>query len=364
MLNITKIKLGNLLDFVQSEQYLSFNEKPISLLRAESYIKNPNANLEDFVLYMAFINNELIGYRTILTDVFYNGNIKQKFGWLSGNWVHPKHRRKNISTILFKAVLKDWNNQLIYSNYAEESKALYDKTNTFSELKTLKGVRYYRRYSLAELLPPKNKIFLFIKPFLHLSDWFLNLFSDLKLAKNEVISDYKIHKIKSWNSEIQVFLSNFKEKELFRRDLKTLQWIINYPWIKTDKDTKTLSEKYQFSSYADVFENNFYVIKNNSNKIITIINISVRNKQLKIPYFYSTKEGIKPSIDLILNTCNKYKINYLTIYDEVLNNVLKNQVFLKQKPFIQKYFITKELKKRLPNLNTHIQTGDGDSVFT
>ena len=159
MIKIIKIKLKNLLEFVESTTYQKFRNKPISILRVQSYINNTQANKEDVVLYMAFIDNELVGYRTILSDVFYDKNTKQKFGWLSGNWVHPKYRRKNISTKLFNEVIKDWDSRLMYSNYAEESKAVYDKTETFTTLKSLHGIRYYRRVCLADILPSKHVFF-------------------------------------------------------------------------------------------------------------------------------------------------------------------------------------------------------------
>ena len=363
MVKITKIKLHSLLDFIQSEQYLSFTDKPISLIRAKSYVENPNANKEDVVLYMAFFNKQLVGYRTILSDVFYSKNSKQKFGWLSGNWVHPKHRRKNISTILLNEVLKDWNKQLMYSNYAEASKAVYDKINLFAELTNLNGVRYYRRWSLADLLPPKNRFFKYLKPLLSLTDWIFNL--KFKPNYTQLIHQNNIQIIKHWDKEIQLFLSPFKKVELFKRNIETYQWIKNNPWIKTEEETKQESKKYYFSSYAKIFKSDFYVIKNSTNKIIAVLNISIKNKQLKIPYFYSLEEGVSLSKDFIVTLCSKYGINYVTIYDEMLNKIFIKEAFIKKKPFSQKYFITKDIAKNYPDLNTFsIQTGDGDSVFT
>ncbi len=362
MIQITKIKLENLLAFVNSKQYTSFSNKPISILRVNSYINNPNANKDDIVLYMAFSKGKLVGYRTILSDVFYNQNQSTNFGWLSGNWVDSKYRRKNISTTLFNEVLSDWNNKLMFSNYAEASKALYDKTSVFKELKTINGIRYYRRFCLSDILPVKHAFFNTIKPILKINDFLLNLFFDFRFTKNN--SQIDVIKLTDWNHETYQFLSKFKENELFKRDSKTYQWIQNFPWIKTDLTTKKQAQQYHFSSFATVFINNFYTIKNEG-QVVAIINISIKNQQLKVPYFYSFSEGIKPAKNLISTLCKEHQINILTIYNNELNTLFNKTYFIKRKSFTQKYFITDYLMSNYKNLKAkNIQTGDGDSVFT
>lgn len=154
MISIQKISLEKLGDFIHSTDFKKLRNKPISKIRAVSYINNPRANKNDIVLYMVFNLDELIAYRTIFSDYFTNeDNNKVFFGWLSGNWVHTKHRRKGLSTLLFNEVLKDWNHKLMYTNYAEASKLVYDKTQKFNLLLDLKGARYYTRFCLGDILP-------------------------------------------------------------------------------------------------------------------------------------------------------------------------------------------------------------------
>ena len=108
---------------------------------------------------MAFYENELVAYRTILSDAFFIEKKKVSFGWLSGNWVHAKYRRKGFSTLLFNEALKDWGSKLMYTNYAVASKLVYDKTNQFNLLYDLKGTKYFTRFCLADILPLKKKVF-------------------------------------------------------------------------------------------------------------------------------------------------------------------------------------------------------------
>ncbi len=365
MITITKISLNNLLAFSQSELYHSFENKPISPARVASYINNPNAHEDDTVLYMAFIADELVGYRTVFADVFFYKKKKEKFAWLSGNWTHPKYRRKNISTLLFKEVGKDWKNKLLYSNYAEASKLLYDKTKEFTTLKTLKGKRYYCRFYFTEVLPPKHYIFKKTAFLLRLIDGVLNLLLSTKRYKNSLLKNYAIQKITDWNKEeINNFFSSFKKDELFKRTPETYDWILSFPWIKTDLQTKEFSKNYYFSAFASKYENTFYCIKKND-EIVAVINISIRDGQLKVPYFYGFPDGILPSVQLIIEKHEAHTINYFTIYNEALNSELSKHRFLYQKDFRQSFFITADLLNKHPEIrDKNINSGDGDSVFT
>ena len=54
---------------------------------------------------------------------------------------------------------KDWKGKLMYTNYAEESKAAYDKTGKFELLKSIEGYRHYLRFSFKDLLVPESVFF-------------------------------------------------------------------------------------------------------------------------------------------------------------------------------------------------------------
>jgi hypothetical protein len=370
MVEIQKIKLKNLKEFVRSESFKSFTDKPISLSRVASYLENPNANKEDYVLYMAFVNQKMIAYRSILTDTFRYNKNKVTFGWLSGNWVTKNYRRKGISSELFQVILNDWNGKLMYTNYAEASKALYDKSEQFEVLKTLKGYRFYRRMCMAHILPNKSSFYKTIKPLLSLFDWLTNLFLDLRLHKKQDINHqkYSVSKIENWSDEIIKFLKPYKSKELFQRDSNTYKWIQKQPWIHTNNDTKAQSKNYHFSSYAKYYDSNFYQISDSKTQhIIAVINISIRDQHLKIPYLYFDKLHVDIIADFVFQQCEKYQINYVTSYNSDLNTCLLKgkQPFLKYKKFEQNYFATKPIFEAFPEIrNLEVQTGDGDGVFT
>jgi len=369
MITIQKIKLNELEEFVNSRKYLMLIDKPISLLRMKSYINNPNGNEDDIVLFMAFFNSDLVGYKTVFSDTFSYNYCKIKFGWLSGTWTHENYRRKGVSSLLLNEVFNDWKGKLMFTNYAEESKAVYDKTEKFTLIKSLEGYRHYIRFSLKELLPPKSDYFKKSIKALDLIDISLNSIFDLrfkffKLKRNSL---FEIEKLQKWDNEVLSFLDIFKRKELFQRNQEVYDWVKNHPWIKTDIETKEMSQQYYFSNYSGMFSSNWYKIYDNTQNIVGVVLITINNKHLKLPYIYTISEALPCLQNLVINLCIEWNISYLTIYDLELNKLILQQKFFKitRKLFKQNYFVSKKLLFESPNItNFEIQSGDGDVVFT
>lgn len=369
-MEIQKIKINELKEFVNSKKYLELENKPISLSRVGSYLSNPYVRENDIILYMMFENGLLVGYKTLLIDKFIIENENHRFVWLSGTWTHSNYRRKGISLLLFNKVYDDWCGKLMYTNYAEESKAVYDKSTKFNLHTSLNGYRHYIRFCFYELLPPKNNLFKKGKWFLSLLDKTLNIFFDLRfhLINATINQKQTVVKTEFLDDEMKIFLEQFKEDELFSRKAKDFEWIKNYPWIKTDTATKKLSMSYYFSSYADRYDSSWYKLYNLETKnLVGVVMITFKDGHLKMPYCYLKEDCADLLQDTIKQLCKEYKINYLTIYDDGLNNVLLKKKFfrIKSKKFMQNIFVTQKLLNQYPEIKMkNIQTGDGDVVFT
>ena len=368
MISIKKIRLYELEEFVSSDFFKDLKIKPISIIRASSYLENPRANKNDIVLYMAFLENELVAYRTILSDIFFIDDKPISFGWLSGNWVALKHRRKGFSTLLFREVLKDWKGKLMYTNYAEASKLLYDKTEQFSLLHRVEGVKYYTRFCLADILPKKKKIFKKTKILWIFLDRFLNLFTDLRSIFKYSLKEnsFYLKTNEPWNDTLLELANNFTNKNLFQRSKKEFNWIQKHPWILSGKKNKEDAKSYHFSSYAKEFNSNAYTIYNTKNCLIGYFLLTVRDGHMKIPYAFFDEENSEEITNFIINKCNKEKVKTIVVYNKKIEVELNNRLsFITKKEFIQKYFMTKELKKFIKTEQEIVfQTGDGDVVFT
>jgi GNAT superfamily N-acetyltransferase len=368
MISIQKIALEELEEFYNSKDFIKLKNKPISSARVQSYMHNPRANKKDIVLYLAFLKKELVGYRSIWGDTFYTGAQKVSFGWLSGSWVHPEYRRKGISTVLFKQVLIDWKDKLMFTNYAENSKLLYDKTDEFSFLAGLEGKRFYIRFCLADILPKKKNIFKIFKIVWMLLDWVFNLFLDAMLTfkASQYENSVHVNVNEPWNTAHIEFTDSFVHKNLFQRGGIEFNWVQKYPWVLIDEEAKAESKSYYFSCFSKQFESNRYSMYSKENILIGFLLINIRDGHMKIPYAYFYEENSKEVAALIANKCLKNKLKTVIIYNETLNKEIQNQLsFLAKKQFTQKYFMTNDLKKHFKSSpEVAIQSGDGDVVFT
>lgn len=367
MYNIKKIQLKELLDFSKSEQFLRLQNKPISSLRISSYLNNPLAKQDDLVLYMAFDDEKLVGYRTIWRDRFFLSKKANSFGWLSGSWVHPKYRRKGISTKLFEEVYKDWEGNLMFTNYAINAKLLFDKTRQFSNIKSLQGTRYYSRFCLSEILERKHKIFSYLKFIFLFFDIIFNYLVDLNFLffKKKVLKS-EVRKDEVLNPEIDSFLKDFKEKEFFKRDKNTYEWIKNFPWINKGKDLKKESQQYYFSLFAKDFQSNYYTFYNSKKELVAFVWLSLRDGHLKIPYVYFKKNSIDDIVNFILAIIKEEKIKTILVYQKEIEEVLNSKrFFITKKTFYQNFFATINLELNSNNIEKmKIQSGNGDVIFT
>ncbi len=370
MLTIKKFTISELIEFVFSDEYKKLKNIPISKHRALSYSKNPRISSNDnTVMFLAYDGDELVGYRTILSDYFYQNNKKLKIGWLSGNWVKPDKRRTGISTKLFKAVYEEWNGNLAYTNYAPASKAVYDKTSKFIKFKSNKGIRAYNRFCFAELLPPKANIFQKSKLLLRVIDFILNLFCDIRIIvlKNFIsVKNINFEYVNFIDDEINEFIKNKSDKEICRRSQNELNWIIKYPWIIEQATKDDDNKRYHFSSTSKRFNNYNIKIYDDNKKLTAYIMLTLRDKKLSVPYCYYDN-NINDIIKIIYNLMLKKHLSMLTVYNNDIVDYIKNHStpFLFKKKIYRNYFITKEVNSKfLENQLINFQDGDGDCVFT
>lgn len=368
MFRIEKIQLSQLSDFTKTDSFKSLQNIPISSLRVESYINNPNALPNDTVLYMAFDAEELVGYRTIWRETYIlSEETSNSFGWLSGNWVHEKYRRKGVSTQLFNEVYKDWEGELMYTNYAVNSKLLYDKTGHFQHIKELIGTRFYARFCLGDILITKHKVFLSCKGFLVFIDAMVNFIFDVRFyfSKEKKITQ-TIKKNAAWGDKITSFLKDFKKGEFFKRDEDTYKWIQNFPWVKEGEKIKKESLNYYFSLYAKDYESNYYTFYNKQEEVTAVLWLSIKDGHLKIPYAYFEKQLLDEVVKFILNKCKEKRVKTMLVYHTGIAELLQQRMFyMTKKTFYQNFYATKNLKITAKDIKKKsIQSGDGDVVFT
>ncbi len=358
---IKKIRLNELEHFVQSEMFQHFTIIPINELRVNSYIKNPHSHPSDTVLYLGFVQNQLVAFRSLFAGVIQTEKEKHRFAWCSGNWVHTDFRRKGFSEKLLNEAYVDWKGKLMFTNYAPNSEKLYLKSNYFQVIHQFEGFRGYMFPKTRKLIPASNKNNI-TKAIFSMIDFVIWLITSLRLwffsAKQN--PEIRFETIQFPDDVCYSFIQTHSKEYLFIRGEAELKWIFQFPWITTNK--KFNSEKYPFSSYSKQF---FYTTVKVflKNKFVGFFIFSVRDGHLKTLHFNLPPEVEKEITGFLKLFCVKQKIEVITVY----KNGVANQLFTQKFPFLhakkygQKIYSSFDIKGIE---NTFFQDGDGDVIFT
>jgi len=354
----------SLYHFIYSERFDELINVPINKHRAISQINNPRADKDDVLLVAQFDENRTVGYLGILPDYIFIGENKEKVGWLTCFWVDDKYKSHNIAANLFLRSMRAYNKKIFITNIVPWLEPVYQKTKLFFPTKYKIGFRGYLRFNLSEILSSKNTFFKKITPLLKVCDFLLNSVADLRLlfylkdilkevrydyvvSLDEIPDDFiKIHNTKSWN----------------KREKKELNWIIQNPWLieGIEKDKRT--SRYYFSYLNRQFFTQIIKFSNNSNNLVGLIIINIRNNNLTVPYIFCNKDNYNLVAKFIVYTMINLKLNMFTTFHEDFS-VYFNQInvpFLFKKSIKKPYFISKMFED-VKNLN--FQDGDGDCAF-
>jgi len=360
-LEIEKIKLEKLETFIKSKRFQSFEKIPISQHRVESYLNNPHALPDDFVLYMGFSDEKLVAFRTLFADVAYQGSQSIRFGWCSGNWVHPDYRRQGFSEKLLRETYSDWNQKLMFTNYAPNSEKLYLKTGWFKAIHQFEGARAYL-FPKIRKLKMNSKDNFFKKAFYSILDFDIEFISTVRLLfYHEPKPDkFRFELIGKPDAGCYQYLRKNQPEHLFRRYENELKWIFSFPWISQSKTES--GEKYPFSWFADDFQ--YHTVKfSKDNKLEGFCIFSVRDKYLKTLYFAGAEDVIPELAAFLKSFSKKHRIEVVTVYKKELaaQFLQRNFPFLRVKKYGQKIYSSFELSE---STKTVFQDGDGDVIFT
>ncbi len=335
---------------------------PLSPLRLKSYLDNPRANKSDTVLFEMHQNNQLVGYRTLLPDLYFDQEgLPQRFAWLSGNWVHPGMRRKGISTKLLIEAEKKWDGRLMYTNYAPDSKALYDNTGRFFALVNREGRRYYLRSNSEELLGNRVNA----RGLLRKGDQAINQIREQKLKTFTFpeFSSIMVERVQAPSSEMEILISQLQKSSLFRRETNLFKWALGNPWV-TDKKVPPLL--YHFSYRSDKFENILFEYRQTETGARGLLWLIHHNRAISVPYLFAEDEELIAAMaKTLLQEMIESGCTHTTIRHAELNKHLRSlkKIFLSSKQMSQFIFAHKKLAASVPS-HAFIHDGDGDVMFT
>lgn len=357
-LTIKKVLIQEIPGFIDSDFYDSLNVKPISRPRAHSYFHNPRAAPNDPVIYMLFQKEQLIGFRTIMPDVVKLPGKEIKFGWCSGNWIDPKHRRKGYSKILLDSAYEDWQQKLMYTNFARESHLLYNKTSYFKILKKRIRTRFYGNIDVTELL--KNRSFYkYLKPTIPL----INIFFKLGCSFKRIF--FRPHKLKAYSIfteqhyQANFYVQDLAPESLFARSDAELQWMAKHPWLSDQPEYKKTN--YPFSLF-EADHKIWYLSIRKGNEVVGKLILSSRNGNLKLLYNFAQNIS-EIAAKAIANLCYENRMKTFSVMDVAITNELSKirKPFIFNKTYQMGIYTTFEINE---NEQLYIHDGDGDYMFT
>jgi GNAT superfamily N-acetyltransferase len=366
MIRISKIKACDILSFADDSKFVGWEHIPISRYRALSYSSNPRSNPDDIVLYLAFDDAIMVGYRTIMPDHVFVEGKELKVGWLSGNWVLDSHRRRGVASLLLNKALDDWNKSLLYTNYALESKAVYDKSGKFTLLSMNPGKRYYLRSCLSSLLPNRSIFFSKSTIILNAIDVILNLINPLPLIARRIRIDRNItyETLTSPDASILELFEKECEVTPTRRTPRELNWILQFPWLVSAPLRRKDDKRYYFSSNPERFHQMTIKVSRNG-LLMGYLLVNIVEDRITIPYSRFSKSDSSLFADIILEQAAKLKVSMITVYDPYLDEALSRRflfhIFSKRR--FQNYYATIEVANKLKGNSITFRPGDGDCAF-
>jgi len=368
MIIIKDIKISQLDEFINSDEYRELKYIPITPQRAVSHIYNPKGDKDDKVLFLAYDDDKFIGYLGALSDKFIINNLSLKVAWLSCMWIDRDYRRQGIAVKLLNHANQIWNSNLLITNYIPSSRKTFEKTGKFTGFKSIPGLRGYLRFNLAEIILLKKPALKSIKWLLLLFDFLANVINDCRLAFWKAamnINRIRIEYLHEIDNETARFIGQRTKNNISPKDKAVLDWIKKYPWVLNTPFKDQISRRFEFSVVSRNFNQLFIKLVNND-KIIAFLMLTVHGTHLKTPYlFFDSNYGNVVRKVIYAHLLN-LKVRTFTTFHPGLIKILKS----KRNPFIlvrkmaQNSLITIDLLQKIGDADRYVlMEGDGDCAF-
>ncbi len=362
-MKIEVLKIKDLIPFVESDLYKSFDELPITKLRAISQANNPRASADDPALLIALNDkNEVTSYLGFLPDTITIGEISQRI-FSNSCWWAKKDCNDNGAMQLFFLGCKLTNNQIFFPDLTPHTSQLMSKMRNFSVCEFNEGICGYLKFDLANVVVRKLPIIGQFKPLVSVLDSLLNLaYKPIIWNWKNKTSRSKLQAIsvESIDNELSEFIRSKQENELFQRNQLDLNWILANSWLTTDKTQKNAN--YAFTHIVKSHKTIAIKVLNGS-KICSFFMIGITNNKADLLYFYDDNNQVKALVSLIYSILIKHEVHsFISFHQEINHQIKQNKnPFIHVRKRVKKLAIATEFEQYLhPN---RIQHGDGDNAF-
>jgi hypothetical protein len=359
-LKIRQIKVGELAQYLESDEYKRTSVIPITVQRAVSHIQNPRSDVDDIALILAEEENgNVLGFIGLLPDFIFQPEKKKVF-WISCWWAHPENG-KSLGVPLLLAAYQA-SNGLLLADASPDTIGVFQKSKLFHVPEPKVGLKLFLQPLFKDVLLRKKPEWRKYSLLLKVLDGVVGLlFTPVRLFQKFVLQ-------KPYNIEVRYLiageLTNIKNERSnhFQREAKDLKWIMDFPWLLSKNDYKE-KRFYPFSSTAKTFKNHLVVFKQ-AGKSIAYLFLTERDQVFKLHYLFAETAKIetvaKVLIDLLIEKKAKEFITFHPELTKVLSS--KKLPFIHSRTTTYQYVCGKGFEASL-NLDG-FQYGDGDAIFT
>jgi len=364
-MQLLNIKACDLEQFVNSDLFQKLSSFPITRHRAYSQANNPRAKADDIVLIIAYSDEfELLGYIGSLPDDIQLGEQQFHIAWNSCWWSHPE-KGKPASMKIFAEMFKAWDYRVCFSDLNEKGKNFVELTGKYT-LIPYTGYKFIFRVYLAKYITNKIKYLNnpVTKIVLGFIDFWLNsVLSLVQYTKLPMDGERAVPEIcETLPDDAIAFIQSAAHSNISGRNKPEFDWIVQNPWILTDKTTrKKYSGNYFFSHSAKTFKQYFLVVREKKH-ITGILFLQNRDGHFRVPYAFFANENLKHIGQALLQYVLHRRADSLTIYHPKLSNFIADANSDLTKKQLTRYAAFPKSMGELPE-NMYIQDGDGDAVF-
>jgi hypothetical protein len=359
-MNIREVKVSELVDFVESEEYSRLDVKPISPLRAVSQFYNPVANPDDTALVFASENNILLGFAGLLPDKLNidDSPVSSNSGW----WIKPG--KNHLALPIFLRALQKCNNRMFFTDCSAQTKSILEKTGLFGFLPQINGERYFLRFCLSEVMNRKGAYEMVTSAF-GMFDIALNSLFSLRMKlfmTSKKLKNASIYAVPVIDDELSEFITEHSHDNILKQTGQKLNWIMLHSWLTTDQSTAGI--RYPFSYRVENYSQEILLIKK-QNEICGVLLLTIRDGMASVPYIFYRKEYIKDIALQIRVYLENIKAESVVVFNPQLRRAMKIAGF----PSVYTKKITRfagysnDLKPTFEK-NRYFQDGDGDVAFT
>lgn len=282
---IEKILIRDVAEYAASIKWEHAKTIPITLERARSQQKNPNALPDDPCLWVALSeqNDEVIGFCGTLPGKDFINNTRM--GWNSCWWV-DQDKGREAAMPLFYRFLQAWDYRVAFADMTPHTMAIV-KQMGFCSTSEDTLVHSYIRLSWPRFVSRLGKPGILIYPLLGPSVLLVNVVQRIRIALSvRKRGEVQVEFHDRLDHELYGFIQKHREFDFTRYSMEVFRWMEENPWLVEYKaKPDDAGYKYPFSYLVKQYSLKWLVSRRNG-EISSVSLVSVRDGSLKVLYLF------------------------------------------------------------------------------